>query len=297
MAKYRQLYTEFWNDGFILDLTPEEKYFYIYLMTNINTTQCGVYELPKRIIETQTGYNRETVDKLLKRFADYNKIKYCEETKEIIMLNWLKYNQPNNLNAVKCVNKELKNVKNTEFTSIIYNQCINQQLDTDLIFNGVDLIMEPPVDTLQGACKGLTGKEVISNKKEITNNKDEVRSKEEEASIEAAIKYLENNIGIPREQERKKLYAFASCLGAGVIMLAVDEAVNYKVKNIKYIENILDSWFSKGLNTVEKVENYNKAWRAEKSKGGKSKSCFNNFEERKYDFEKLERQLLGWEAG
>ena len=32
MAKYRQLHTDFWNDGFVLDLTPEEKYFYIYLM-------------------------------------------------------------------------------------------------------------------------------------------------------------------------------------------------------------------------------------------------------------------------
>ena len=32
MAKYRQLYTEFWSDSFVLELTPEEKYFYLYLM-------------------------------------------------------------------------------------------------------------------------------------------------------------------------------------------------------------------------------------------------------------------------
>ncbi len=42
-------------------------------MTNSKTTQCGVYELPIRIIETETGYNRETVEKLLDRFCDYKK--------------------------------------------------------------------------------------------------------------------------------------------------------------------------------------------------------------------------------
>ena len=31
MAKYRQLHTTFWDDTLILDLTPEQKYFYIYL--------------------------------------------------------------------------------------------------------------------------------------------------------------------------------------------------------------------------------------------------------------------------
>ena len=45
MAKYRQLHTTFWNDSLILDLTPEQKYFYIYLLTNPNVTQCGIYEI------------------------------------------------------------------------------------------------------------------------------------------------------------------------------------------------------------------------------------------------------------
>lgn len=52
-------------------------------MNNSKTSQCGIYELPKRIIETETGYNRETVDKLLNRFIDYKKIVYCEETREV----------------------------------------------------------------------------------------------------------------------------------------------------------------------------------------------------------------------
>ncbi len=115
MAKYRQLYTEFWNDNFVLNLEPEEKYFYIYLLTNPNTSQCGIYELPKKIIEMQTGHSKETVDRLLKKFEEYKKIIYSEETNEVIILNWVKYNEPNNINAIKCVNKEIKKIKNRKF--------------------------------------------------------------------------------------------------------------------------------------------------------------------------------------
>ncbi len=84
-------------------------------MTNANTSQCGIYELPKKIIENETGYNRETVDNLIKKFEEYKKIIYSEETKEIIILNWFKYNEPNNINAIKCVNKELKKIKKQKF--------------------------------------------------------------------------------------------------------------------------------------------------------------------------------------
>lgn len=115
MAKYRHVHTTFWDDGFVLDLTPEEKYFYLYLMTNNNTTQCGIYELPYRVIEMHTGYNRETVQKLLQRFFEYGKITYNELTKEIMLINWAKYNFINSPKVKKCIEKELFAVKHTPF--------------------------------------------------------------------------------------------------------------------------------------------------------------------------------------
>ncbi|MBM7869443.1 hypothetical protein JOC70_000912 [Clostridium pascui] len=69
-----------------MDLTPEEKFFYVYLLQCTNTKQCGIFELPKRTIEYETGYNSETVSKLLKRFIDYRKIEYCKETKDLIAI-------------------------------------------------------------------------------------------------------------------------------------------------------------------------------------------------------------------
>ena len=117
MAVFRQVYITFWQDKFILNLTPEEKYFYIYLMTNSKTKQCGCYEIPKRVMMFETGYNDETIDKLVNRFIEYDKIWYDDETSEILLLNWLKYNPVNNVNMEKCVNREMEDIKSDKLKS------------------------------------------------------------------------------------------------------------------------------------------------------------------------------------
>lgn len=123
MAVYRHIHIEYWRDGFVLDLTPEEKYFYIYLMTNSKTSQSGIYELPKIIIETETGYNRETIEKLLKRFEEYEKIIYNEETKEIFLKNWIKHNKVVSPKVKKCIEKEIVKVKSKDLINLFLKEC------------------------------------------------------------------------------------------------------------------------------------------------------------------------------
>ena len=79
-----------------------------------------LYELHRRIIETETGYNRETVEKLIQRFIEYKKIYYCEETKEIYLVNWIKHNMSNSPKVQKCIKKEIENIKNKEFVKLLY---------------------------------------------------------------------------------------------------------------------------------------------------------------------------------
>lgn len=92
MAKYRYIYKELWEDmseGF----TPEDKLFYIYLMTNASTTQIGVYKIYKKMIAMELGYSIETIDSLLARFEEHHKlIKYNEKTREIALNEWGKIN-------------------------------------------------------------------------------------------------------------------------------------------------------------------------------------------------------------
>lgn len=87
MAKYRQIFTSFWKDTFITELTPEDKLLYIYLMSNEETTQCGIYPFIVKFAALDIGYSNETVERLLQRFISYGKIKCCSETKEIMIVN------------------------------------------------------------------------------------------------------------------------------------------------------------------------------------------------------------------
>ncbi|MDF2510442.1 MAG: hypothetical protein K0S04_308 [Herbinix sp.] len=118
MAVYRMIHISFWQDSFVLNLTPEEKYFYIYLMTNSKTNQIGCYELPMKIIEMETGYVKETVEKLLSRFQDnYGKIKYCGS--ELLLRNWHKYSWSKSPKVFSCMKNEYESIKNPEFKSYI----------------------------------------------------------------------------------------------------------------------------------------------------------------------------------
>ena len=286
MAKYRQLHTQFWSDGFVLDLTPEEKYFYLYLMSNSKTSQCGVYELPLRVIEMETGYNRETVIKLIERFKDYNKIEYCEKTKEIMIFNWVKYNMPNNANCIKCVNKELKNIKNEQFIKILYLNYCELGLDIEKLFDGIVRFTNEKKQ-LEGANEDTENEEIINNKEEVTN--EEVNTSN--ANLEDVVSFFKKNICTPKDLEYKKLKEWSNKIDCDVIIMAIEEAVKYNAKNIQYIENVLYSWDERALKTKKDVENYKKQW----SNNKKCKDSWGLIEQRQYDFKELERQLLGWE--
>ena len=113
MAIFRKIHTSFWSDSFVSELDNDHKLFYIYLMTNERTKQCGVYEITKKQISFDLGYSMDRVSKLLTYFVSKNKIRYNEKTNEIALGNWLKYNSSTSPLVQKCINKEFTLVKDT----------------------------------------------------------------------------------------------------------------------------------------------------------------------------------------
>lgn len=85
--------TNFWSNADVLDhYSLEDKYFYLYLITNCKTTQLGIYSLPKKVIAFEAGFNVEIVDVLLDRFVNtYKKIIYDSETQEIALIDSLRW--------------------------------------------------------------------------------------------------------------------------------------------------------------------------------------------------------------
>lgn len=131
MAVFRKISVTYWADSFVGELTPEQKYFYLYLMTNDKTTQCGIYETSVRKICFDTGYNSETVNKLLDFFQEKNKIRFSKETNEIALLNWVKFNDSNSPKVMACVEKELKQVKNRVLIQYLYSMDTESQKEEE----------------------------------------------------------------------------------------------------------------------------------------------------------------------
>jgi hypothetical protein len=113
MAIFRKVHTSFWSDSFISDLDNDKKLFYIYLMTNERTRQCGVYEITKKQIAFDLGYSIDKVSILLKYFISKGKIRYNDDTKELALGNWLKYNSSTSPKVKTCIDNEFKLVKDT----------------------------------------------------------------------------------------------------------------------------------------------------------------------------------------
>ena len=127
MATFRKIHTQFWSDPFMQELTPEQKYFYLFLLTNDKTKQCGIYEITKRQICYDTGYNIDTVSKLLEYFIKGGKIRYNSETNEIAIKNWKKYNGSTSPKVQSCINQELKSIKDKSMIEYLYSMDTKSQ--------------------------------------------------------------------------------------------------------------------------------------------------------------------------
>lgn len=113
MAIFRKIHTSFWSDSFISDLDKDKKLFYLYLLTNERTRQCGVYEITKKQISFDLGYSIDTVCKLLDYFIKTGKIRYNDTTKELAIGNWLRFNSSTSPKVKTCIDKEFQSVKDT----------------------------------------------------------------------------------------------------------------------------------------------------------------------------------------
>ncbi|HRH22465.1 MAG TPA: hypothetical protein PLB51_00530 [Candidatus Paceibacterota bacterium] len=76
MAKKRIINTRFWVDEYISRLDPIEKLLFLYFLTNPSTEICGIYEIPLKTVATDTGIDKDMVEKIIKRFSKDNKIYY-----------------------------------------------------------------------------------------------------------------------------------------------------------------------------------------------------------------------------
>lgn len=123
MAIYRNVQTTFWTDAKVVDnFTPEDRYFYLYLLTNPHTNLAGCYEISFKQISDETGYTKEVVERLLDRMENvHDVVRYSKITKELLIINWSKFNWTRSKDFQKCLKKEIEKVKSKEFQAFLTN--------------------------------------------------------------------------------------------------------------------------------------------------------------------------------
>ena len=121
---------------------------------------------------------------------------------------------------------------------------------------------------------------------------------------------ISNNIS---NREFETLKELQRAVGKELLNKAIVLATMKNGKNLGYIQAVLDDWEEKGLKTLDQVNIYLANWLIKNKKANenrtkqinkraenkdynysKKKGNFNDYEQRTYDFGKLEKQLLGW---
>lgn len=128
MATYRTVYMSFWTDPKVDDeFTPEDKYFYLYLLTNPHTNICGCYEISMKQMVRETGYNEDTVKRLLTRMETvHGVVQYDSQTKEVLIPRWSKYNWVKSKDTFKGVEKVSSEIKSDRFRYFIISTLANE---------------------------------------------------------------------------------------------------------------------------------------------------------------------------
>lgn len=90
----RYVNTELWSDSkFADDFSPEDKYFWLMLLTTRYGNLSGCFEFSTKQMSKESGLKVEVIEKIIKRFINsYKMIDYNDDTKEILILNWYRYN-------------------------------------------------------------------------------------------------------------------------------------------------------------------------------------------------------------
>ncbi|KAA6447561.1 conserved phage C-terminal domain-containing protein [Bacillus swezeyi] len=131
MAKYRHVHTEFWQDPKVLEeMTPEDRYFYLYLLTNPKTSQIGIYSITKKQMAFDLGYSIESINSLMERFLKHHKlVEYNPASREIAIIKWGKYNLTKaGKPMLDCIEKELRQVKDQSLINLVFPYIPNDSI-------------------------------------------------------------------------------------------------------------------------------------------------------------------------
>lgn len=151
MAIYRSVQMSFWTDPKISDtFSTDEKLLYLYLLTNPHTNLCGCYEVSMKQIAFEAGFTAQQTVKLMSSLMEKRVINYDENTREVLLINWSKYNWTESEKFRKPLKAEIRKVRTEKFRTYLEHLAYGTDTETDSNGYGTDTVSIPyryPIDT------------------------------------------------------------------------------------------------------------------------------------------------------
>lgn len=253
MSLFRKVHTEFWRDPRVLEeLTPEDKLFFLYLLTNPNTTQLGIYKITKKQIAFELGYSIESINILMERFENkYDFIKYNSETRELAIKMWGKYNLTRGGKPmIDCIEKELKEVKDTSLVDYIL---INIEKDD---------IKKVLVKYLENISNNDTYDDTLPNiKQEKEKEKEEEKDKDKDIDKEKEKvgdyeKIYEANIGVVNQIVKDWIKDITNKIDLELFKKAIEIATDKGKCNKGYVAGIINKWVDKDIKNIKALNQH-----------------------------------------
>ena len=194
MAIFRSINMTFWTDTKVVDnYTPEDRYFMMYALTNPYTNIIGCYEISIKQIANDLGYKEDIINNLISRFKNIHKnIDYDYETKELLVLNWCKYNWSASPKLDSSLYNSIEKVKSNLFhdkLAKIYNNretVIEKVKENDM----VSIPYRYGIDTTNSIANTNTNANTNANTNTNSNTNTNIFNKHKDISSNKVFKHV-----------------------------------------------------------------------------------------------------------
>lgn len=140
MKTYHPVSAGFWTDEKTISMTPEQRYFMLYLLTNPHQRMLGIFSCPDKIMAFELGYDESAVKALKRLFQEMGIIKVSEKSGEIAVLNYLRYSIVKGGSPIMArLRNEIAETKDKELISFVFDHVSKY---TDLVQTVQQLIHE-----------------------------------------------------------------------------------------------------------------------------------------------------------
>ena len=254
--------TGFWTDDKVMDMfSPEDKLFFLYLMTNPHSTQLGIYHINRKSIAFEIGYSVDAVSVLIDRFeTKYKMIRYSNDTNEIAIKNYLKHSIIKGGKPVEdLLKKEVSAVKDKTLLQFVYDEISGSDLNISVekvlpLFINAD---ESP--TNRGTNRGTNRRVTRDNENENENENEKNNNNNNAPAQNSIFNIFENELARPLSpMEMDTILGWQIDHSDDLIREALNRAVLNDKRNFAYIRGILNDWLSNNVKTLDDVRKRDK---------------------------------------